>query len=204
MKLPKEFKDQLLWCEKLGYGWHSQPPMEYDGDYFKSYIERDNSEMGMALTAARVEFVRRYYDGIVTDIGIGGGRFALEIDGLGYDVSESARRWLEDEGRYWDVYSQKTAAITCWDSLEHIPDPGRLLAMVTDWVFVSMPVYHNMEHCLGSKHYKPGEHLWYWTKPGLVDYMARHGFAFRGGSDIETVLGREDIYSFAFQREGRR
>lgn len=200
MKLPKELEGKLLWCESAGYGWHSSEPMEYTGDYFKSYIERDNTPMGKALTEARVNFVREHYDGNIVDIGIGGGRFALEIGGLGCDVSESAIEWLQSKGLYWDPFSQKTPAVTCWDSLEHMPDPGALLRNVEKWCFVSMPIYDTLQHCLNSKHYKPPEHLFYFTEDGLKRFMGEHGFECVAVSDIESELGREDIVSFAFRR----
>ncbi|MGA4815970.1 hypothetical protein ACPA9J_15915 [Pseudomonas aeruginosa] len=66
--------------------------------------------------------------------------------------------------------------MTCWDSLEHIPEPEKLLDHVGEWLFVSMPVYKDQADCLKSKHFKPGEHLHYWSVRGLIGWFAKMNF----------------------------
>lgn len=198
--LPNGLTDCLLWSEELGMGYHPRPPMDYSGPYFKKYQALDATPMGEALTRARVAMVRRHYQGSVVDIGIGGGRFVLDADSWGYDVNAEAVAWLHANGRYFDLYANPTEAICCWDSLEHIPEPEKLLAQVGEWVFVSMPVYVSQLDCLNSKHYKPGEHLWYWTQNGLIAWFARQGFGCVEINERESELGREGITSFAFRR----
>ena len=51
-----------------------------------------------------------------------------------------------------------------------------------------------------SKHYRPGEHLLYWTEKGFVDWMFEKGFRFLEKRTFEIQAGREDILSFAFIR----
>lgn len=200
--LPIGLSDCLLWSDELGMGFHPRPPMDYTGDYFAKYQALDDSPMGAALTKARVAFVAKHYEGQVVDIGIGGGRFVTESGAAGYDVSAEAVDWLDRNGLYFDPYKHHTEAITCWDSLEHIPDPERLIGMVGEWVFVSMPTYKSQQDCLASKHYKPGEHLHYWTERGFIRWFARNGFACMDINDTESDLGREGITSFAFRRHG--
>lgn len=198
--LPPGLTDCLLWSEELGMGYHPRPPMDYSGAYFEKYQQLDATPMGAALTRARVELVRKYTAGVVVDIGIGGGRFIMECDALGYDVSQEAKEFLSQECRFFDPYRHPVPAITCWDSLEHIPDPEALLAAVSEWLFVSMPIYESQADCLASKHYKPGEHLWYWTLPGFVAWCERQGFELIEINQAESELGREGITSFAFRR----
>ena len=197
--LPNGLTDCLLWSDELGRGFHPRPPMDYSGPYFEKYQQLDATDMGAALTRARVEFVRRHTDLQPVDIGIGGGRFVLESDGWGYDVNAEAVAWLREIGRHFDIYAAHAEAITCWDSLEHIPSPERLLEQVGEWVFVSMPIYRDQAHCLASKHFKPGEHLWYWTQNGLISWFARQGFGCVEVNERESELGREGITSFAFR-----
>jgi hypothetical protein len=180
-------------------GFHPRDPMSYEGDYWQHYREMDATDMGGALTQARIDLVRRHFAGAVVDIGIGGGRFVTEADAYGFDISESAVKWLMSCGRYQNPYEEGAAAI-CWDSLEHVPDPVALVACATQWLFVSMPIYDDVHHCLASKHYKPGEHLWYWTEKGFIDWCAREGFELVEKNFIETTIGREGITSFAFRR----
>ena len=196
-------KPSLWWSDELGYGWHSSPPMQYSGEYFAHYQKLDATPMGGLLTKARLELVEKYtqaWKGV--DIGIGGGRYVKESMGDGFDVSSEAVEWLKALEAFADPYAQPLHSITCWDSLEHIPEPEKLLAQVTDWLFVSMPIYNDMADVLQSKHYKPGEHLHYWTLPGFVNWCEAQGFQVMEVNHAESELGREGITSFAFKRVG--
>lgn len=198
--LPPGLTDCLLWSDELGMGFHPRPPMDYRGPYFDKYQALDATPMGEVLTRARVEMVRRHTGIPPVDIGIGGGRFVLESGGMGFDVNPEAVAWLKDRERFYDVYRHHAEAVTCWDSLEHIPEPENLLDQVGEWVFVSMPIYRDQADCLRSKHYKPGEHLHYWSLRGLIGWFARQGFGCVEINEMESELGREGITSFAFRR----
>lgn len=198
--LPPGLADCLLWSAELGMGYHPRKPMDYSGPYFEKYQSMDATPIGGALTKARVRMVRRHHGGDLIDIGIGGGRFLEESGAFGFDVNADAVRWLKERGRFLDPYAGKIPAITCWDSLEHIPNPEGLLAQVVDWVFVSMPIYQDQADCLASKHFKLGEHLWYWTQNGLISWFARLGFGCVEINQEESDIGREGITSFAFRR----
>ncbi|MND98565.1 hypothetical protein D3C80_909240 [compost metagenome] len=198
--LPPGLTDCLLWSDELGYGWHGRQPMDYSGPYFAKYQQLDATPMGAALTQARLDLVRRHFVGQVVDIGIGGGRFVTEAEAMGFDVNAEAVAWLERQGRFYDPYRHHAEAVTCWDSLEHIPEPEKLLAQVGEWLFVSMPIYDSQAHCLQSKHYKPGEHIHYFTLNGFITWCQRQGFELVEINQVESELGREGITSFAFRR----
>ena len=199
--LPSGLTDTLLWSEEKGQGFHTRPAMRYEGQYFAHYQKLDATHMGGLLTKARIDLVSKFTDTrMCTDIGIGGGRFVAESGSCGFDVCDDAVSWLKAFDRYVNPYGDSVYAVTCWDSLEHIPEPEKLLAQVTDWLFVSMPIYDDMSDVLQSKHYKPGEHLHYWTFDGFVNWCAAQGFELREVNHAETELGREGITSFAFKR----
>lgn len=202
ISLPAGLIDSLLWCEEKGIGFHPRPPMAYDGSYFEHYRELDASPVGAALTQARLDMVRRHFDGPPLDVGIGGGRFVTESSGCGYDVNPDAIHWLTAQGRYRNPYFSKPVALCFWDSLEHIPNPSEIVDQATEWVFVSMPIYTGVEDVLTSKHYKPGEHLWYWTRWGLIRWFDERGFTVVESNSLESTLGRSGIMSFAFKRKG--
>ncbi|HAR44690.1 MAG TPA: hypothetical protein DCS05_00550 [Nitrospiraceae bacterium] len=198
--LPDGLKNSLLWSDELGRGWCGKELVPYDSAYWQKYLEMDATDLGAQLTAARVDMVRRHFKGQGVDVGIGGGRFAKESGFSGYDVNKDAVAWLKSGGRYSDPYQNNPAAVTCWDSLEHIPNPDLLLESVREWLFVSMPIYEGQVHCLKSKHYRPGEHIHYFTFEGFVSYCAGLGFRLAEYNTIESDLGREGIVSFAFKR----
>lgn len=201
ISLPVGYDNRLIWWPELGMGYHPQEPMSYEDDYWEKYLEYDKTEMGTKLTEARCRLVNQYTtaDDLV-DIGIGGGLFVRTMDCCGYDINNKANEWLLSVGRYRNPHIRPVKAISCWDSLEHIPNPIPLLNNVKEWVFASIPVFDNGEQVTKSKHYRPGEHIWYWTHAGFVNYMYHNGFKLMGHTDVETQLGREDILSYAFKR----
>lgn len=196
--LPSGLTNSLLWSDELGRGWCGRELVPYDSAYWQKYLVMDATEMGAELTRARVDMVRRHHMGGGVDVGIGGGRFVRESGFHGYDVNKDAVEWLKQEGAYLDPYLCKPEAVTCWDSLEHIPNPDLLLNAIGKWLFVSMPIYEGQAHCLGSKHYRPGEHIHYFTAEGLVNYCADRGFMLVEHNTVESDIGREGIISFAF------
>ena len=200
LSLPRGLTDTLLWSEELGRGFHTRPAMRYEGQYFAHYQKLDATPMGGLLTKARLELVEKYVQPNQTlDIGIGGGRYVQESGGYGFDVCDDAIRWLHDHKLFRDI-EFTWPYVTCWDSLEHVPDPEHMLSKITDWLFVSMPIYNDMADVLQSKHYKPGEHLHYWTLPGFVNWCEAQGFELQEANHAESELGREGITSFAFKR----
>jgi hypothetical protein len=192
----------LVWLAPLGVGICREPtpPDLYGKKYWEEYRRRDDSDMGRDLTRARIAFVRRFYNGPVVDVGIGGGRFMEAIGGRGYDINDWALEYLARRDLFANVTQQHFEAMTFWDSLEHMIEWSHILHNCRSWAFVSTPIYLGMEHCLQSKHYKPGEHVIYFTNAGLCWYMGVHGFELAGYDNFETKLGRDSIMSYAFRR----
>lgn len=193
----------LICLPEYGMAYHTAKPMDYGTDYWMEFRRRDDSPMGEALTQARLAFVRKHLpDGLpgLVDVGIGGGRFVVEAGCKGYDVNPTAIGWLKARQQFRNPYDCVNA-IACWDSLEHIEDPSELVACVNVAVFVSLPIFDTLADIKSSRHYKPGEHIWYWTHNGFVSWMERQGFILLEANDMETQLGREGIMSYAFVRE---
>ncbi len=161
--------------------------------------------MGRALMSARCDFVEQHYQGPLIDIGIGSGAFiecrqARKQQTWGYDINPVGIKWLEKRKLLIDPYLVPFQAMTMWDVLEHMADFGLLLANCREWLFVSLPIFREAEHAQRSKHFKPEEHCWYFTRDGLLFAMKFCGFALVSESNVETELGREDIGTFAFRR----
>lgn len=197
----------LVWLPELGMGRLKVVEAPYDEAYFEKYQRYARTERGQAITAARVDLVRRFTDRHVVDIGIGSGDFISARMGWtwGYDVNPAGVRWLQGCGRWCDPYAQPVEAISLWDTLEHIPDPGALLRNVLHHVFVSLPIVPGDGPPPADwKHLRRDEHCWYWTRAGFRRWMAGHGFEQMTVSDVETRLGREDILTFVFERTRAR
>lgn len=202
---------RLLWLPELGIGYLGIPPTPglYGASYWQKYLAYDQTDLGIELTEARLAFVLRHWHGPLVDVGIGGGLFLRSHNGAtgehsaGWDVNPEAIKWLHDAGLLRDPRHAPVAAATMWDSIEHMEDPCEVLDQVEGWAFISTPIYRDGEHARQSKHYRPGEHIWYFTARGLVGFMLRAGFELIEHNSIESDLGREDIGSFAFRRVKR-
>jgi hypothetical protein len=194
------FSDQLVWFPERGIGWYPVTESPYDAEYLAKLRAMDKTDIGDKLNRARCNWVSKYYDGRVCDIGVGGGRFVLQSGASGYDINPHAVEWLHDQGRFVDPYKEPQDALTFWDSMEHIHDPAPLLENAMRWVFASLPIFTGPDHILRSKHFRRNEHCWYFTTEGFIGFMDAHGFDVRGISDMETKCGREDIKTFAFER----
>jgi len=198
---------RLTWWPELGIGHY---PVEvgtepYDQEYFDRFDRDAQTKLGRLLMRGRVDFVERHYQGPLVDVGIGSGAFVelrrtFDRPTCGYDVNPAGIRWLEERKLRVNPYGVVVPAISLWDVLEHMPDYPTLLANVREWLFVSLPIFRDAEHVLRSKHFRPDEHCWHFTRDGLVYAMKLCGFALVAESNFETVLGREDIGTFAFRR----
>jgi hypothetical protein len=194
------YASSLYWRDDLGIGYLPSTGYEYGVQYWEHYTECSHSKFGERLTELRIEFTKN--SGIdpstLCDVGIGAGQFATMAKCKGTDVNPIAIQWLKDNNMLAENLSE-FSAISMWDVIEHIDDPTELLSSITD-IVLSTPVYADLPSCLKSKHFKPDEHIWYFTDSGVEHFMSLFGFTLRGKSDFETVLGRESILSYYFQK----
>ena len=195
--------DGLVWLPHLGMGWLNVTAAPYDAEYFRKYEGYAATEQGRAITAARGSLVRRYALGVwpAVDVGIGCGQFMDEVGCYGYDVNPAGLAMLKSRNRFFDIYEYEARVVTFWDALEHVPEPARLLANAADWVFCSLPIVPGDGPPRADwKHFRRDEHTWYWTRRGLIRWMAAQGFGCLDVSAMETLIGREDIETFVFRR----
>lgn len=194
----------LVWYEEAGFGYL---PVELRGQYGKEYFEKyqkyRSNGVGETLMQVRADLVARYCGAsAVVDIGIGSGHF-IDVRGgatYGYDVNPFGIRWLLDRDLWFDPFAKDPEAVTCWDSLEHMARPDLFVDRVRKFLFVSVPIFAGLEHVLRSRHFRPDEHLWYWTRNGFVQWMQGRGFRCLEENRMECQLGREDIGTFVFVR----
>jgi hypothetical protein len=190
------------WPIGIGYYPVNAGIFPYDQAYFDRFARQAKTAIGYALMDARVDFVARHYNGFLCDVGIGSGAF-IERRGrntFGWDVNPAGFVWLMERDLVIDPTVVECPAVSMWDVLEHIPNFLPLLDNVQQWLFLSLPIFRDANHALGSKHFRRDEHYWYFCFDGLCYIMDRLGFDLVEYNDIETKLGREDIGSFAFKR----
>lgn len=180
--------------------------ISYDESYFAKFDSYD-PEMTRKLTEARIEFVGRHWKYSMVDIGCGNGDFVMRRPHtVGFDINPEVRIKLRAIGRFASSFGMAHnmyRAMSMWDVIEHVPAPEIYLNRLGQgsFLFISLPIFDELEHVFSSKHYRPNEHLYYFTEDGLLWWLSEYGFTVVDKSDHETRLGREEIGAYAFIRE---
>jgi 2-polyprenyl-3-methyl-5-hydroxy-6-metoxy-1,4-benzoquinol methylase len=202
----------LMLCEHRGVAYQRNMTTQrvtYTGEYLAHYDRLASTPMSAAINAARVALLARHAPAgcSVLDVGAASGTFvrAAEAAGFsakGFDVIPAAVDRLKARDAFSTDQSEFDA-VTMWDSLEHMDRPGEYLGRVRKgaYLMAAIPVVEDLRRVRESKHYKPGEHLYYWTPHGFIDFMALYGFRLLETSSHETDAGRESIGAFAFKRD---
>ncbi len=208
--------DDLRICARgVAYQKDMTQRKEYGGNYF-GYCEEKytnaNPEMNQRLQKIRCDFVRRHYHGNLMDIGIGDGSFIKSRNSLGlfeektfgHDNDPKALEWLKEKELILTDFWDTIRAYSFWDVLEHLDMPETYLQRICrdSFVFVSIPIFESLKEIRKSIHYRPGEHLYYFTHEGFVNWMNRWGFSLIEHNTEETEAGRAQIGSYAFIKDG--
>jgi len=181
----------------------------YGSDYLAKCAAYEGSAIAMAVNAGRCELLVRHLPqpATVLDFGAGSGAFMRAAalagyDTKGFDVIPEVAAQLKQQGCFSDDLTAFDA-VTMWDTIEHLREPEKRLKRILRGalLFVSIPVFDDLRRIRKSKHYRPGEHLYYWTAQGFIDWMALYGFRLLEQSDHETAAGRDSIGAFAFKRD---
>ena len=202
----------LMLCEHHGVAYQkdiANRSMVYGEKYLEKVRGYEYTPISIAVNAGRVALLSRHLspDARVLDYGVGSGAFmraalAARFDMYGFEVIAEVREQLEADERFAES-AGGFDAITLWDVLEHMDAPEMVLKRVTKGAhtFVSLPVFEDLRMIRESKHYRPGEHLYYWTAEGFVEWMGLRGFRLLETSTHETDAGRESIGAFAFVKD---
>ena len=89
-------------------------------------------------------------------------------------------------------------AITFWDSLEHMKRLGIVPLLNGRYVFISTPIIDGVRDLLKWKHFRPDEHVWYFSEQALVKLFKKWGYALQSVDSFEVQCGRSDVLSYCF------
>ncbi len=204
--------EDLMLCERRGIAYQrnmARDRIAYDAAYFEHYRALEGSATEVRLNEGRLAMLLRHAapGTKLLDVGIGSGSFlrsaiSVGFEAKGCDVNPVAVEYLKQHD--WHAQNARGfEAVTFWDSLEHMENPERFMRRIqrSALVLVALPLIKDVRRVRDSKHYKPGEHLYYWTRDGFVAWMALWGFRLVEESDHEVEAGREQIGAFAFRRD---
>lgn len=207
--MPAVRDGDLMLAVRHGVAWQADMTVtaRYDARYLAKCAGYEGSDIAERINAARIAMVDRYAEGCaVLDIGVGSGEFVRRRPNtFGYDINPAAMAWLKASRRWSEAFDSFTA-FCFWDVLEHVPEPETYFRPMPagSYVFVSIPVFADLARIRTSRHYRPGEHLYYFTAQGFMDWMAMHGLLCLERRDDETRAGRDSILSFVFRKAACR
>jgi hypothetical protein len=167
----------------------------YDLDYYELML-RQNSGTAEKINKIRWDFVNLVDIKSVLDYGCGCGWFkAWKPVGIMVDTF--------DIGEYpqTGIVHNEYDLITLWDVLEHLPNFEVLeeLFFDTKYVAISVPIKPKKVKLETWKHYKPGEHLHYFTEEMLDTFFKTYGFR-RIKKGQPECPPRQDIWDFLYEK----
>lgn len=199
-------------CEQHGVAYQTDmrcARVRYDDAYMAKVEAYEGSDIARQVNLGRIAMLLRHlpFGASVLDVGAGTGEFVRDARLAGFcasgdDVMPAAVARLRADGLHGDTPSMYDA-VTMWDSIEHMESPENVLREIVAgrMLFVSTPIFDTLHLIRTSKHYRPGEHLYYWTAHGFVGWMRLHGFRCMEISAHEIHAGRESIGAFAFRKD---
>jgi len=189
------------------------PTVDYAGQYgartYNTYPET-TSHLRAGLILGMLDPLRSRRLHTIVDVGYGNGSFlkvmrkagwhvfGIDVHGVDYGIQSVG---FQDDLQY-DV-------ATFFDSLEHLPDLDAALCLRVRHAIVSIPHRPSWfrQEPQRWKHFKPGEHLHYFTKESLSALWRRAGLFLSDMNDYEDITrGRAshaepNIMTYRFDRD---
>ena len=194
----------------LKYGWAYQnnpQEFEYSKEYWDKYIAYEKNEVSTPLNNFRKSITQKYAYNIM-DVGIGSGLFIKTVSArkkFGYDINRYAIQWLKAANIYHDPFKNDNSIIngwTFWDSIEHMENPSDIISVIPHQAVLifSLPIFDKIEKVQMSKHYRPNEHLYYFTTNGFIKFLEDSDCTVIEIRTDETKIGRENILTFVARK----
>ena len=184
----------LRGCRACGHVF--QHPPIVTARYDAKYVGRYDSYPTEGISLLRLGLLEGYVrGGRLLDVGYGNGAFvrvgeAAGFDAFGYDVHGHdfgvAEVDIHTDSSQWDV-------VTFFDSLEHFSDLDEVRGLLsrTRFVMISVPQRPvDFPANRAWRHYRPGEHLHYFSQASLQRFFRRPLLA---ASNLEDVIRRPEL-----------
>lgn len=178
---------------------------EYNEEYLNNLQHMYAGSME-TISNIRWPFIAPIEPKLVLDYGSGNNAFSLfkpdDIIVDSYDIGTIGKAPYPQTGIRHDHYD----IICLWDVMEHVkwdtePDEDMLEAIANaDALAATVPILPKDTELETWKHYKPGEHLTYFTIGSFIGFIESLGFTLLE-HDKPECPPRKDIHSFLFKRQ---
>lgn len=177
----------------------------YNKQYLKKYIGLSNTPLGKLIMQARWNLIKSFCNrGSLIDYGCGSGAFIKlapdSFDVNGWDINPYSRYSKHSPIGHYNI-------LTMWDVIEHLPSPlFPLVEYTPNFIFVVTPNADNtsFEKFNTWKHYKPLEHLNYYTLKTLSMSMLSMGYKYIhhdfNEGELRDPSNREAILTAVFTK----
>ena len=170
----------------------------YKIEYYEHML-RLYGATGEKIAKIRWHFVRDVRPSVVLDYGAGLGWFrAMRPMGLDVDSFDLDEFPVSHTGIRRGSYD----LICLWDVIEHLPNfsPLERLFDMTDHVALTVPIKPENTLLADWKHFKPLEHLHYFSRDDIEVLFAGFGYELIK-TGFPECPPREDVQSFLFKKE---
>lgn len=187
--------DDVFFCKKdCLYLCHDHQPADYNADYLLHYKLYGRTQFGKQLNQKRWSFILdNGLFGPLLDFGCGSDSFA---DAKPKDVAVfSYDPYYKKDFSFLNVELDTT---TFWDSFEHLTRLEIVPLLNSRQIILSIPILRKDVDIFCWKHFRPGEHIWYFSEDALINLFKKWGYILKCCDTFETVMGRDDIKSYCF------
>ena len=169
--------------------------MMYNINYYEKML-REYSKTGEKIAKIRWDWINGCDPGVVLDYGSGVGWFRAwrpkGVEVYSYDIAEYPQTGI-------DLIIYDTVCF--WDVLEHIPDFTKIepVLRLARNVAATLPMKVELNNFASWKHFKPAEHLNYFTEETLNALFEKYGFRQKKIGQPECPP-RKDITSVLYEK----
>jgi SAM-dependent methyltransferase len=172
----------MIICEHCGYGWPTiREPIEYGDEYEIKYLHYPEKEISEIRTKIVNLLNPEDKYSKILDYGCGSGAFVRAArdagyQAYGYDVNNFTAGIRPTDGYVPEI-------VTAWDSFEHLTEEQQNKFFekyrFAKIIILSLPDFETPDKDISLKdwrHYRPGEHLHYYTYTALKILFGRKGY----------------------------
>ena len=212
-------RKSLYCCTNCNYVWDSTPTIKsvYNKGYARHYIayEIEKDSKASLINDFRSKLIHQVTPkgSTILDYGCGTGilhNYLKDYDYTGFDINKQLKPfWVSKHRPCKNTLDTKKYQCVCFfDSLEHLKDPIKVINNFNPkCCVISIPIVigsiSNVDTIINavrnSKHFKPGEHIHYFSLKSLNKMFIRCGGKITHFSRNESQLGRENIVSLIYK-----